>query len=135
MLNFSPFLLLQTVSASHDINAYLPLLATGGVMVQLGGIIFIDKCTIIISFFLHTFFFYKIGVTTPHTVSNFPLMMRRISIAGSLIGGVKVTYKKIFLLNTLAHISFDFTRKLKKSLTYALSMVFILTAKLLRPRI
>ena len=80
-------------------------------------------------------FFYKIGVTTPHTVSNFPLMMRRISIAGSLIGGVKVTYKKIFLLNTLAHISFDFTRKLKKSLTYALSMVFILTAKLLRPRI
>ena len=86
-------------------------------------------------FILYTSFFYKIGVTTPHTVSNFPLMMRRISIAGSLIGGVKVTYKKIFLLNTLAHISFDFTRKLKKSLTYALSMVFILTAKLLRPRI
>ena len=103
-------------------------------MVQLGGIIFINKCTIIISFFIHIFF-YKIGVTTPHTVSNFPLMMRRISIAGSLIGGVKVTYKKIFLLNSLAHISFDFTRKLKKSWTYALSMVFILTAKLLRPRI
>ena len=131
---FPHFQLLQTVSASHDINAYLPLLATGGVMVQLGGIIFIDKCTIIISFFLHTFFFYKIGVTTPHTVSNFPLMMRRISIAGSLIGGVKVTSIKIFL-NTFAHISFDFTRKLKKLLTYALNMVFILTAKLLRPRI
>jgi len=66
-------LILNTVSASHDINAYLPLLATGGVMVQLG------------------------GVTTPHTVSNFPLMMKRISIAGSLIGGIKETQEVVDL--------------------------------------
>ena len=81
-------------------------------------------------------FFYKIGVTTPHTVSNFPLMMRRISIAGSLIGGIKVTTKKIFL-KTFACLRFffHFTRKLKKLLIYALSMAFIRTAKLLKPRI
>jgi len=67
-------LILNTVSATHDINAYIPLLAKGGAtLVQLG------------------------GVTTPHSVSNFPLMMSRISIAGSLIGGIKETQEVIDL--------------------------------------
>jgi len=61
-------LILNTVSANHDINTYIPLLAKGkGVLVQLG------------------------GVTSPHGVQQFPLMMGRLSIAGSLIGGIKET--------------------------------------------
>ena len=45
-------LILNTVSANHDINTYIPLLAKGkGVLVQLG------------------------GVTSPHGVQQFPLMM------------------------------------------------------------
>ena len=52
-------LVLNTVSASHDINAYIPLLSKGGAtIVQLG------------------------GVTSPHTVHQFGLMMNRMSIAG-----------------------------------------------------
>ena len=54
-------LILNTVSAKHDINTYIPLLAKGGAtIVQLG------------------------GVTSPHSIMNFPLMMNRISIAGSI---------------------------------------------------
>merc|ERR1719367_1530040 len=49
-------LILNTVSATHDINTYIPLLAKGAAtIVQLG------------------------GVTTPHSIMNFPLMMNRIS--------------------------------------------------------
>jgi len=67
-------LILNTVSATHDINTYIPLLAKGGAtIVQLG------------------------GVTTPHNVLNFPLMMNRISIAGSLIGGIRETQEVIDL--------------------------------------
>lgn len=66
-------LILNTVSAQHDINAYMPLLASGGVIVQLG------------------------GVTAPHTVSQFALMMKRQSIAGSLIGGIKETQEVVDL--------------------------------------
>jgi len=67
-------LILNTVSATHDINTYIPLLAKGGAtIVQLG------------------------GVTTPHSVFNFPLMMNRISIAGSLIGGIRETQEVIDL--------------------------------------
>ena len=52
-------LILNTVSASHDINTYLPLLSKGGATcVQLG------------------------GVTSPHAVYQFGLMMNRMSIAG-----------------------------------------------------
>merc|ERR550534_3250198 len=54
-------LILNTVSASHDINTYLPLLAKGGAtIVQLG------------------------GVTAPMTLSQLPLMFNRMSVAGSL---------------------------------------------------
>jgi len=67
-------LILNTVSATHDINTYIPLLAKGGAtIVQLG------------------------GVTSPHSIMNFPLMMNRISIAGSLIGGIRETQEVIDL--------------------------------------
>ena len=67
-------LILNTVSADHDFNTYIPLLAKGGgVLVQLG------------------------GVTKPHDLYQFPLMMSRLSIAGSLIGGIKETQEVIDL--------------------------------------
>lgn len=67
-------LILNTVSADHDINTYLPLLAKGGsTIVQLG------------------------VVTKPHSVSQFPLMQGRISIAGSLTGGIQETQEVVDL--------------------------------------
>jgi uncharacterized zinc-type alcohol dehydrogenase-like protein len=60
-------LILNTVSAAHDLNTYLPLLAKDGTLVQLGGIL------------------------VPHQVSQLPLMFNRQRIAGSLIGGIKET--------------------------------------------
>lgn len=60
-------LILNTVSAQHDLNVYLPLLAADGTLVQLG------------------------GVFQPHPVSQVPLMFRRQAIAGSIIGGIKET--------------------------------------------
>ena len=61
------------VSAEHDLSSYLGLLARKGVMVQLG------------------------LVTTPHPVAQLPLMFRKISIAGSLIGGLPETQAKKIL--------------------------------------
>lgn len=58
-------IILNTVSAKHDANSYMPLLAKSGTLVQLG------------------------LVVEPHTVSQFPLMLNRQSISGSLIGGIK----------------------------------------------
>ena len=55
------------MSANHDLNTYLGLLARKGVLVQLG------------------------LVTPPHPVAQLPLMFRKISIAGSLIGGIPET--------------------------------------------
>ena len=55
------------VSAEHDLSAYLGLLARKGVIVQLG------------------------LVTSPHPVAQLPLMFKKISIAGSLIGGLPET--------------------------------------------
>ena len=60
-------LILNTVSANHDLNTYLPLLAGKGVLVQLG------------------------LVMTPHPVLQLPLMFKKQSIAGSLIGGLPET--------------------------------------------
>ena len=91
-------LILNTVSASHDLDHYLPLLANKGVLVQLG------------------------LVMTPHPVKQLPLMFRyiihisleismvigvqtdfrKLSIAGSLIGGLPETQVRLlmfFLLN------------------------------------
>ena len=67
-------LILNTVSSTHDINNYIPLLAKGGAtMVQLG------------------------GVTQPQKISQLPLMFNRLSIAGSLIGGIRETQEVIDL--------------------------------------
>lgn len=60
-------LILNTVSAPHDISPYIGLLKTSGTLVQIG-------C-----------------VTKPVTVHQMDLMFERRSIAGSLIGGVPST--------------------------------------------
>eukprot|EP00090_Calanus_glacialis_P010418 TRINITY_DN1879_c0_g1_i1.p1 TRINITY_DN1879_c0_g1~~TRINITY_DN1879_c0_g1_i1.p1 ORF type:complete len:373 (-),score=97.18 TRINITY_DN1879_c0_g1_i1:75-1193(-) len=60
-------LILNVVSANHDLNHYLPLLANKGVLVQMG------------------------LVLTPHPVVQAPLMFRKLTIAGSLIGGLPET--------------------------------------------
>merc|ERR1711990_826671 len=60
-------LILNTVSADHDLNTYLPLLAAKGILVQLG------------------------LVLSPHPVSQLPLMFKKLSIVGSLIGGLPET--------------------------------------------
>jgi len=64
-------LILNTVSADHQADHYLPLLANKGTLVQLGLVI------------------------TPHQVCQLPLMMRNLSIAGSLIGGLPQTQECI----------------------------------------
>lgn len=60
-------LILNTASAPHDLNVYLPALATSGTLVQLG------------------------LVTQPHSVNQLPLVIQRKSIAGSMIGSVQAT--------------------------------------------
>jgi len=60
-------LILNTVSASHQLNQYIPLLKKDATLVQLG------------------------LVLSDHQVQQFPLMMKRISISGSLIGGMPET--------------------------------------------
>jgi uncharacterized zinc-type alcohol dehydrogenase-like protein len=63
--------ILDTVSASHDVNAYLPLLKRDGAMVLVG------------------------LPTEPFPVEAFPLVFRRKSLAGSLIGGIKETQEML----------------------------------------
>jgi alcohol dehydrogenase (NADP+) len=60
-------LILNTVSANHDLNVYMPLLAKSGTIVQLG------------------------LAPAPHPISQLPLMFTRKSVAGSLIGGIAAT--------------------------------------------
>merc|ERR1719295_988065 len=60
-------LILNTVSAEHQVSTYLPLLAKKGVLVQLG------------------------LVLGAHQVNQMPLMFNKLSIAGSLIGGIPET--------------------------------------------
>jgi len=60
-------LVLNTVAANHDINTYLPLLAAKGVIVQIG------------------------VALKPHAVNQLQLMMKKLSIAGCLIGGMPET--------------------------------------------
>jgi len=57
-------IILNTVSAPHDVNTYLGLLKSQGTLVQLG------------------------LVTEPHTVNQLPLIFQRKQIAGSCIGGM-----------------------------------------------
>jgi len=64
-------LILNTVSAEHQASTYLSLLAKKGVLVQLG------------------------LVLSAHQVNQMPLMFNKLSIAGSLIGGLPETQECI----------------------------------------
>ena len=66
-------IILNTVSAPHELMTYFPLLKKQGVHVCLG------------------------GVPNPHTFSQMPLMFNRQSVAGSLIGGIAETQEVIDL--------------------------------------
>jgi uncharacterized zinc-type alcohol dehydrogenase-like protein len=66
-------LILNTISADHDVMQYQPLLRPNGTIVQLG------------------------LVQKPHEVPQTPLLMNRNAIAGSLIGGVKATQEIVDL--------------------------------------
>ena len=58
---------MNTVSAAHEMMKYTSLLAFDGALVQLG------------------------LVTADHAVNQFPLLMKRIKLTGSLIGGIPET--------------------------------------------
>jgi len=64
-------LILNTVAANHDLNLYLPLLANKGVIVQLG------------------------VAMAPHPISQGALMIRKLTISGSIIGGMPETQQCI----------------------------------------
>ena len=63
--NNSLDLILNTISAPHNLMTYLGLLSTNGTLVQLG------------------------AVATPLQFYQFPLLAQRKSIAGSMVGGMK----------------------------------------------
>ena len=63
-------LIIDTVSAQHDYNAYLGLLKVDGTMVLL-------------------------GIPGPSPLSAFPLVWRRRKLAGSLIGGIAETQEML----------------------------------------
>lgn len=58
-------LILNTVSANHDLNVYLPLLARDGTIVQIG------------------------AALAPHPISQLSLMRGRKSISGSIVGSLQ----------------------------------------------
>jgi len=66
-------LIINTVSANHQLGHYLPLLKKRGTIVQLG------------------------LVMEPHLISQFGLLMEGINITGSLIGGIKSTEEVVKL--------------------------------------
>lgn len=68
--------ILDTVSAPHDLNAYLELLKTDGTMILVGAP---DK---------------------PAQLGAFPLIMRRRRLVGSLIGGIKETQEMLDFCGT-----------------------------------
>lgn len=63
--------ILDTVSADHDINAYLNLLKRDGTLTQVG------------------------LPSNPVAISLFPLVMKRINFSGSLIGGIRETQEML----------------------------------------
>jgi len=64
-------IILDTVSAFHDINAYCSLLRTNGTLIVVG------------------------GVPKPLELRTFALIPRRIKIGGSMIGGIKETQEML----------------------------------------
>jgi uncharacterized zinc-type alcohol dehydrogenase-like protein len=69
-------MILDTVSADHDLNAYLNLLKLDGTMVMVG------------------------VPPSPQAVSMFSLIMPRRHLAGSLIGGIKETQEMLDFCGT-----------------------------------
>ncbi len=63
--------LLDTVSADHDITAYLGLLKRDGTLTQVG------------------------LPSNPQSISLFPLIMKRLNFSGSIIGGIKETQEML----------------------------------------
>lgn len=63
--------ILDTVSAQHDMNAYLETLKTDGTLMLVG------------------------APEKPFSVNAFPLVMRRRALAGSLIGGIEETQEML----------------------------------------
>lgn len=63
--------LLDTVSADHDISAYLGLLKRDGTLTQVG------------------------LPSNPQSISLFPLVMKRLNFSGSLIGGIRETQEML----------------------------------------
>jgi uncharacterized zinc-type alcohol dehydrogenase-like protein len=66
-MKWSCDLILNTVSADHDVNTYMGLLNKSGTIVQLGLVI------------------------KPHAISQLPLIVNRKAVAGSMIGGIANT--------------------------------------------
>ena len=64
-------LILDTVSAPHDVNRFLQILARDGTLVMLG------------------------ASPKPHSVEGFNLIMRRRALAGSVIGGIAETQEML----------------------------------------
>ena len=64
-------LIIDTVSGSHDVNAMLGLLDTGGTLVMVG------------------------AAPEPHAIGSFPLVLGRRAVAGSLIGGIAETQEML----------------------------------------
>ena len=63
--------ILDTVSAPHDLNAYLDLLKTDGTMILVG------------------------APEKPAPLEAFPLILKRRRLAGSMIGGIKETQEML----------------------------------------
>lgn len=66
-------LILNTISANHNLGEYLPLLKRDGAIVQLG------------------------LAMAPHPISQVPLMMKRLKVSGSAVGGIESTKEMIKL--------------------------------------
>ena len=99
-------LILNTVSATHDLNTYLPLLVSGTMYLveanfyTLNVLVQAAKGVIV-----------QIGFALqPHSVSQVPLIMRSLSIAGSIIGGLPATQVGITpIIQLYPYLAYDCT--------------------------
>jgi len=64
-------LIINTISAPHELRSYLSLLKTGGQLILLG------------------------APPAPYSINAFELIARRLSVAGSLIGGIRETQEML----------------------------------------
>ena len=106
-------LILNTVSATHDLNTYLPLLVSGTMYLveanfyTLNVLVLAAKGVIV-----------QIGFALqPHSVSQVPLIMRSLSIAGSIIGGLHATQVGITpIIQLYTYLAYDCTIILANSI-------------------